>query len=137
MTETTEQVTALLSKAERTLDGAKSAFANEFYDDSSSRAYYAAFHSASAALAATGLYFSSHGQVIGAFNREFVKTGISPAEAFQKLRRLFEHRQVGDYSATVFIDRQTAEQDLIDAQWFITECHRLCGTANPISQGER
>lgn len=118
-------IDALLAKSGRTLEAARSVMENGFFDDASSRAYYAAFHAASAALAARGLFFSSHGQVLGNFNREFVKTGVSPAEAFQKIRRLFGHRQVGDYSATVFIDRATAEQDIADAAWLVDECRRL------------
>ena len=116
---------ALLAKAARTLEAAQSVIENGFFDDASSRAYYTAFHAASAALAGRGLFFSSHGQVMGAFNREFVKTGLCPVEAFQKIRRLFEHRQVGDYSATVSIDRSTAEQDVKDAAWLVDECRRL------------
>ena len=120
-----EAANALLEKASRTLDAARNGLAHDFYDDASSRAYYAAFHAASAALASRGLSFSSHGQTMGAFNREFVKTGSSPAEAFQKMRRLFQHRQVGDYSVAVSIDRQTAEQDVADAEWLIAECRRV------------
>jgi uncharacterized protein (UPF0332 family) len=118
-------IDALLAKSNRTLEAARSVIEIGFFDDASSRAYYAAFHATSAALASRGLFFSSHGQVLGAFNREFVKPGLSPAEAFQKIRRLFEHRQVGDYSATVFIDRGTAEQDVADAAWLVDECRRL------------
>jgi uncharacterized protein (UPF0332 family) len=120
-----EAAVALLAKAERTLAAAKNGLTHDFYDDASSRAYYAAFHAASAALADRGLFFSSHGQTLGAFNKEFIHKGSSPAEAFQMLRRLFEHRQIGDYSATVSIDRQTAEQDVADAQWLVAECRRL------------
>ena len=119
---------ALLTKAARTLEAARSVLENGFFDDASSRAYYAAFHAASAVLAGRGLFFSSHGQLMGAFSRELVKTGDSPAESFQRLRRLFEHRQVGDYSATVSIDRRTAEQDLADAGWLVAECRRLIDT---------
>lgn len=118
---------ALQAKAARTLEAAQSVVENGFFDDASSRAYYAAFHAASAALAGRGLFFSSHGQVMGAFNREFVKTGLCPVEAFQKIRRLFEHRQVGDYSATVSIDRATAERDIADAQWILEQCTALIG----------
>jgi uncharacterized protein (UPF0332 family) len=120
-----EAAATVLAKASRTLEAARNAIAHDFFDDASSRAYYAAFHAVTAALASRGLSFSSHGQVMGAFNREFVKTGRSSAESFQKIKRLFEHRQVGDYSATMSIDRQTAEQDVADAQWLIAECKRL------------
>ena len=86
---------ALFAKSSRTLDAARAVIEGGFYDDASSRAYYAAFHAVSAALAGRGLFFTSHGQVIGAFNREFVKTGLSPAEAFQKIRRLDERQARG------------------------------------------
>lgn len=68
----------LLDKAERMLEGAKSAHGAGFYEDAVSRAYYAAFHAVSAALASKHLSFSSHGQTLGAFNREFVATGMVP-----------------------------------------------------------
>ena len=116
---------ALLAKAARTLEAAKNSFAHDFFDDASSRAYYAAFHAMSAALGDRDLFFTSHGQVLGAFNKELVKTGICVSEAFQKIRQLFEHRQIGDYSATISIDRSTAMQDLLDAEWLVEECRRL------------
>lgn len=119
--------TALLAKSEKTQEVARSLFESGYYDDASSRAYYAAFHAVSAALAGRGLFFSSHGQVLGAFNKEFVKTGRLPTESFQIIRRLFEHRQVGDYSATVSIDRSTAEQDVKDTGWLVEKCRRLVG----------
>ncbi len=87
----------LLAKSQRMIDGARSAMREGFCEDAVSRAYYAAFHAVTAALASKRLSFSSHGQTIGAFNKHFVKPGLVPREGFSKLQRLFEDRHVGDY----------------------------------------
>jgi len=116
---------AQLAAATRKLEGAQSARDGGFYEDAVSRAYYAAFHAVTAALAAKGLSYSSHGQTIGAFNREFVHSEKLPKEAFFKLQHLFEDRHIGDYSATRKIDRATAERDIADAEWILEQCRAL------------
>ena len=114
-----------LDAARRKLEGARSALDNGFFEDASSRAYYAAFHAATAALASRGLSYSSHGQVIGAFNREFVHSSLLPPEAFAMLQRLFADRQVGDYSASRAISRETAERGIADAAWILDAVRAL------------
>jgi len=87
-----------------------------------SRAYYAVFHAISAVLAEQGLSFSSHAQTLGAFNREFVKTGIFPPHSYRILQRLFEDRQLGDYDWSRDLDKETAENDVRDAESLISIC---------------
>ena len=117
-----EVLQTMLRKASEKLAIAKKILESEFYDDAASRAYYAAFHAISAVLAERGLTFSSHAQVHGAFNREFVKTGLFPANTFNKIRRLFKDRQVGDYEWSSIIDKEGAERDIADAEWLVNEC---------------
>lgn len=62
-----------------------------------SRAYYAMFHAAEALLLTKGMSFRKHSAVIGAFNREFVKTRILPAEMSKWLQKGFAYRTQGDY----------------------------------------
>ena len=64
-------------------------------------------------------------QVIGAFNREFVKTGLLEAEAFRKLQRLFADRHVGDYDASSSIDEERATRAVDDARWLLERCAAL------------
>jgi uncharacterized protein (UPF0332 family) len=52
----------------------------------------AAFHTVSAALLSRGETYSRHGQVLGAFNRAFVHTGLLPREFTAFLTWLFENR---------------------------------------------
>ncbi len=120
-----EALRSILRKAKEKLAGAKMDFEAGFYDDAASRSYYAVFHAMTATLAQKGLSFSSHYQTVGAFNREFVKTGSFPKETTRILQRLFKDRQFGDYSWTIHIDHETALQDITDAEWMIQKCQLL------------
>lgn len=109
-------VQALLNKAHSKLKTARLDFGGTQYDDASSRAYYAAFSAVSALLLSKGLAFSSHGQVIGAFNREYVKTGIFPAEFAGVLQELFEARQLSDYDPLPAISLEDAQSHIASAE---------------------
>jgi len=92
-------VAALLAHARAKLEAARVLLAARAPGDAASRAYYGAFHAVSAALVARGHAYSSHAQVLGAFNRDFVHAGTFPREFTAILARLFEDRQTGDYPA--------------------------------------
>jgi uncharacterized protein (UPF0332 family) len=119
---------AMLAKAGEKLVAARRDFADGFYGEVSSRAYYAVFHAISAVLASRGMTFSSHAQVIGAFNKEFVKTAVFSADTTRKLQRLFEDRQISDYDCTGKIDEETAREDLDDAQALVDICRNYLKT---------
>jgi uncharacterized protein (UPF0332 family) len=91
-------LTALLAMAEEKLRAARLLLEGEAWGDASSRAYYAAFHAVSAVLLSRDESYSHHAQVLGAFNRGFVHTGLFPKEFTVLLTRLFENRQNGDYA---------------------------------------
>ena len=117
-------IQAILKKSFEKLRTAKIDFANNCFDDSVSRAYYAVFHSISAVLLSKGLHYSSHSQVIGNFNKEFVKTGIFPFHFTKILQRLFEERQTGDYDFDTYITREEAEENLKNAESLLMECKK-------------
>jgi len=119
---TREILEAMLRKAGERLASARRDLEAGYYGDSASRAYYAAFHSVSAVLALHGRTFSSHAQTLGAFNREFVKTGLFPADSFRKLQRLLDDRHVADYSWNLTVERETAERDVADAESLVNAC---------------
>ena len=115
----------MLDKAGQKLASARTNLAAGQYDDAVSRAYYAVFHAVSAVLAQRGLAYSSHGQTLGAFNKEIVKAGALPPEAFAKLQRLFADRHTGDYDASKALDEETGRRDLADAEWLVEACRAL------------
>jgi uncharacterized protein (UPF0332 family) len=129
-----EMFRGIMAKAEEKLSRAERDLADGFPDDAASRAYYAAFHGITAVLATKGLSFSSHRQTIGAFNREFIKTGMFPPDSSRQLRSLFEDRQIGDYEWSRKVDAQTAAEDVAAAKTLVAACRqwvedRLAGHA--------
>ena len=112
----------MLRKAEEKLQAADLAFQHGLFGEVSSRAYYAVYHAVCAVLAAHGLSFASHGQTLGAFNRDFVRTGRFRADAGRRLNRLFENRQVADYDWSVEIEQEDARADLQDARALVRDC---------------
>lgn len=119
-----EIIKLMIKKAEGKFVTAKIDFDNYRYDDAVSRAYYAVFHIISAVLLSKGMHFSSHGQVIGAFNKEFIKTGIFPSTFTRIIQNLFEERQIGDYDFENEISSVDADRILIDTQTIINECKK-------------
>ena len=132
---TPEVLQAMFEKALEKMTTARKDLANGFLSDAVSRAYYAAFHATAAVLAQRGLIFSSHAQLLGAFNREFVKTKMFPSDAFRKLQRLFDDRQTADYDWSIRIDTETAKQDLKDAEQIIDLCKKYLEKATGVSFG--
>ena len=116
----TPECNALLTAAEAKLRAANLLLAEGLPDDAASRAYYAAFHAVSALHLAQGNAFSSHAQVIGRFNKDFIRTGRLPAEFAKILTRLFQDRQLGDYGAPASVSPEQARHDINDARRLIT-----------------
>lgn len=122
MNPNTDDLKHMLDKAERKLQVAELLLNKEMWDDASSRAYYAAFHAISAVLWSKNLSYSSHGQTIGAFNKEFIHTKVFPKDFTKILNRLFEDRQVGDYGFAIMINEKEAKQDVKDARTIVKSC---------------
>ena len=116
---------ATMAKADENIAVAQIDLGAGFHGAAASHAYYAAFHAATGALATRGLSFSSHMQVIGAFNREFVGSGMFPANTIRTLRKLFDDRQTADYALGKTIDQQTATENLAAAQAIIEACRKI------------
>ena len=111
----TPESEALLKAAEAKLNAAQLLLSSGLNGDAASRAYYAVFHAISALHLASGNSFSSHAQLIGRFNKDFVRAGIFPPSFTRTLTRLFEDRQLGDYDATAEITPEQATRDITEA----------------------
>ncbi|MHB9028662.1 MAG: HEPN domain-containing protein [Candidatus Latescibacterota bacterium] len=114
----------MLAKAQDKIDTAKINMEHGKYDDVVSRSYYAVFFAISAVLFSKGLSFSTHSQVIGAFNREFIKTGIFPSSFTKMIKILFNERQTGDYDFDSWIDEPTARESLENAETIVSGIDR-------------
>jgi uncharacterized protein (UPF0332 family) len=97
------------------------------YNDSVSRATYAAYHWAKSVTIQAGLKAKTHRGVSQRLGMHFIKTQRLPAEAAQLLAKLEARRKPSDYSATVRFTAEDAAESLKQARDFIA----LCQTLNP------
>jgi uncharacterized protein (UPF0332 family) len=92
------EVQSLLAKADRSVLAARMLNDEGHADFAASRAYYAIFYVAEALLLARGLSFSSHAALIGAFGREFAKSGVLDPKYHRYLIDAQDLRNIGDYA---------------------------------------
>jgi len=109
----------LLDKARDSLEAARLLAADEFYDFSASRSYYAMFYAAEAFLLEKGLTFSKHSAVIAAFAQQFVKPDAVPARFHRYLLDAQDARNLGDYDIAGGLTQAQAAEQIARADEFI------------------
>ena len=116
--ELSAEIDKLMESAEESLDAASLLFESEHYGFAASRAYYAMFYAASAALLTKGLTFSRHSGVISAFGHHFAGAGILPRELHTTFSEAQDLRHLGDYGLEPFPESTAADQ-LENARRFV------------------
>ena len=113
-----QEVAANLERAEQSIDAARKLAADGFYDFAASRAYYAAFYAATAALLDKGMVLHKHSGVIASVHQRLVRTGEIEKEQGKTLNWLFGLRAVGDYGATAHVSQADAARAVEVAEGF-------------------
>lgn len=90
-------VDQILTGARDSIAAAELLLREGYPDFAGSRAYYAMFYAAAAALAADGDRYDKHSAVIAEFGRRYAATGRLPKELHGYLRVGFERRNRADY----------------------------------------
>ncbi|MCX7000673.1 MAG: HEPN domain-containing protein [Candidatus Sumerlaeota bacterium] len=116
-----KEVTANIERAEQSIQAAKELLGGEYYDFAASRAYYAAFYAATAALLAEDIEANKHSAVIAMFHQRFVKTGKLDKEQGKALNWLFELRGIGDYGITTHVTALEAESAITSAETILNK----------------
>lgn len=91
-------VQVLLEKSRKSLAAASLLAKDGFTEAAISRAYYAAFYLAQAALATKDISRSKHSGVIAAFGEHLTKKGLLPEAIHKTFLTLYESRVTSDYS---------------------------------------
>lgn len=107
-----------MQRAERSLRSARNLLDDGDHDFAISRAYYAMFYAATAALLSHGVKRSKHSGVIAAFGTYLVKPGRLTPECQRMLQAAFQDRSEGDY-AGVFPPREAVELRLQEGRVFV------------------
>ncbi|WP_448603430.1 HEPN domain-containing protein [Thermoleptolyngbya sp.] len=119
------EMTANLERGISTLQAANVRLASGFPNDAASRAYYAAFHVATALLLSKDLSFGSHTGVLRAISLNFVKTGEMPKSLGRDLNWLAELRQVADYGELRNVSVPDAQQAITIAEQMLQHAQSL------------
>jgi len=110
---------AHLEKAIKRLRVAERLFREGEYEDAVSRAYYAMYHAAKAALSTLNIFPKTHEGVVSEFGRRFVLPGTFPKELGRNLADAKAARETYEYSVTAEIEKPEAEIILSNAQKFV------------------
>lgn len=108
-----------LTRASSDLDASRLLLNGGFMDQAASRAYYAAFYAAEAALLRLGETRSSHAGLIAAFGSLVVKKGGFEPGIAALLRELFDLRNDADYELLGSITRDHAQRAIASAERFV------------------
>lgn len=125
-----DELQRLLKKGRRSLQAAQDLFDKGHFDFAVSRAYYAMFYHATAALLVKGHTFSKHSGVIAGFGRYLAKTGEVPNNLHRLLQEAFERRNIGDYGTDQEVSSEDSSRALSDAERFLQEIERHLGLNN-------
>ena len=121
-----EDVYLHFERADDCLAQAESLLADSWPGAAISRAYYAMFHAATAALLHRGVSRRSHQGVIGAFGQTFAKTGLIEPRFHRYLADAFDLRQESDYQPVVHLSDAQAREIVERAREFVAACRTLC-----------
>ena len=127
----TEAQLDLLLKAGESLSAARSLLSSGYPGYAASRAYYSMFYAAEAFLEGDGLTFSSHKAVIGAFGKDFAKTGRVPPELHRYLVDSEDLRHLADYGPHGAVHADRATREIERAKRFLEVAQHLIGPIPP------
>ena len=109
----------LLDKAVDTIEGAELLLDHEKVDLAAGRAYYALFYIAEALLNEKDMQFSAHGDVIGAYGKEYAKTKLLDPKFHRWLIKGFDTRLIGDYHVDTKIEMDAVADMINQARDFL------------------
>lgn len=114
-----------VDKAAEKLRAARTLLASGHWDDAISRAYYAVFHAASAALLFRGVTAKTHEGLKTLFSLHLIRTGLVEKEYGETIRELKDDRENGDYDVFTSFGREDAEKAVQDAERFLSRIEVL------------
>jgi uncharacterized protein (UPF0332 family) len=116
---------AHLEKALERLRVAEKLFSGGDYEDAVSRAYYAMYHAARAALSTVNAFPKTHEGVVSEFGKRFVLTGAVQKELGRDLADAKAARETYEYSVTSTVGKAEAETILSNAKRFVDAVEKV------------
>jgi uncharacterized protein (UPF0332 family) len=105
-----------LEIANEDLETAKLTFEAGQYRAANNRAYYSIFHTICAVLAKEDIAFKKHKDVLGYFNKNYIKTEIFPKEIGRKIINAEEIRHASDYDTFYIASKDVTAKQIETAE---------------------
>jgi len=112
-------------RAHRTLASARQLVETD-PDSAASRAYYAAFHALTAALALRGQTHAKHAAVRAALHRDLIQPGQLNHETGRIYDFLMDLRETGDYGGLAQVTPDNAKSAAEKARTFVEAIRQAC-----------
>lgn len=116
---TKENILRYLEKANQRIASAEDLLKKKHYNDAVSRAYYAFFDAASAALLSKNLFAKTHHGIEILFAKNFIDTGEIPKSIGRWLGRAREAREEADYDLWKEYNKEQVEIAIKAAKNFV------------------
>ena len=107
-------------RAEEELDTAKQLLTLGRFNKSTNSSYYAIFHALRAVVAIDGFDSKKHKGIISYFNKNYVKTGIFPANISGITASAFDVRSSADYEDYYEVSNDEAQEQIRGAEYVIS-----------------
>lgn len=122
---TKEDIELYLESAKGRIRSAEVLLREREYNDAISRAYYAFFDAAAAALLTEGFRVKTHGGLKAMFFNHFIKTERMPKQFGRYLTKAFDARQNADYHVRIKFNKEAVEAAISSAKEFLAEIEKI------------
>jgi len=101
-----------LGRSKEDIEAAKLLIKNNSLYGANNRVYYAVFHAILAVQSNDNINSKRHGQIIGEFNRNYIKTNIFPKDLGRQIDKIQSIRHSSDYDDFYIPDKQETKQNI-------------------------
>lgn len=113
-----------LERSKDDLKTAKLLIKNNSIYSANNRIYYALFHAVLAIQSNDSITSKKHGQIIGQFNKNYVKNGLFPNDLGRKIDKIQSIRHSSDYDDFYIPDKQETKQNLKIAEEIVESAEK-------------
>ena len=117
-----------LSQAKENLEEAKILYNANKFKGANNRAYYSIFHTIRSVLALEPIDFKKHKDVVGYFNKNYVKTEIFPKNMGRKIADATSIREDSDYDDELVVKKEITESQIQTAEELINLAEKYIET---------
>lgn len=114
-----------LQRAKETIKEAEDDISKNFFHSAENRIYYAIFYAVMALALKYDFSTSKHKQLLGWFNKNFIKTGIIGKEFGDIYRDAMENRLEGDYEDFKIFSIEEVSADIANMKRFVDRVEKL------------